>query len=168
MNNTNSHLSLKVAELFQAQGLMLSSAESCTGGLLASEITAIAGSSTYFDRGFITYSNEAKHEVLDVDYALLQHYGAVSESVAAAMARGALIHSHADIAISITGIAGPRSDISAKPVGLVWFGVATKQGVCETRMAQFHGERQQVRAASVGFALEWLIETAQRSRLMCI
>lgn len=110
------------------EGMIIAAAESCTGGMIASAITDVPGASAVFDRGFVTYSNEAKAEMLGVDPALIARHGAVSGPVARAMAIGALLNSRADIAVSVTGVAGPSGGSAAKPVGLVWFGLATKGG----------------------------------------
>jgi nicotinamide-nucleotide amidase len=119
-------LAQQVFEKLSSQGLKLATAESCTGGMVAAAITDIAGSSTIFDRGFVTYSNAAKIELLNVPLELIEQYGAVSEQVASAMAQGAFKNSNADITIAITGIAGPTGGSTEKPVGLVWFAVATR------------------------------------------
>lgn len=134
----------------------LVTAESCTGGLIAAACTDLAGSSDWFERGFVTYSNAAKIELLGVDPALLQRDGAVSESVARAMAQGALQHSHAQVAVAVTGIAGPGGGSAAKPVGTVCFGFALPgQVAVETR--RFGGDRAAVRAATVQHALARLV-----------
>jgi nicotinamide-nucleotide amidase len=112
----------------RSRGLKIATAESCTGGLVAAALTEIAGSSDVFDRGFVTYSNDAKHAVLGVPAAVLKRYGAVSAETAAAMAKGALKHSLADVAIAITGIAGPGGGSKQKPVGLVHFAAARRDG----------------------------------------
>lgn len=138
----------------RGRNLRLCAAESCTGGLIAGLFTSIAGSSDVFERGFVTYSNEAKIETLGVSQDLLQGHGAVSEAVAAAMAEGALVHSHAQIALSVTGIAGPGGGSEEKPVGLVFIGCAGAS--LRTRVSRFtFGDRgrQEVRLASVSEAL---------------
>src|SRR5204862_7509478 len=114
-------LVLQLAELLQQQGRMMATAESCTGGLIAGACTDLAGSSAWFERGFVTYSNEAKTELLGVDTALIEANGAVSEVVARAMAFGAVRHSHAQVGVAVTGLAGPAGGTSDKPVGTVWF-----------------------------------------------
>lgn len=139
----------------RARRWKICTAESCTGGLIAASLTAIAGSSDVVDRGFITYSNAAKTAMLGVDPELITAVGAVSEAVARAMAEGALARSDADIAVSVTGVAGPGGGSADKPVGLVWFGLATKSGVRSERMV-FPGDRTAVRAATVVHALEML------------
>src|SRR5262249_46801518 len=137
-------------------GLKVATAESCTGGLIAATLTAIPGSSDVVERGFITYSNAAKSELLGVSVALIEAVGAVSEPVARQMAEGALRRSAADIAISVTGIAGPDGGSTDKPVGLVWFGVARRGRPPETLRAVFPGDRTEVRRATVARALEML------------
>jgi nicotinamide-nucleotide amidase len=136
----------------RAKGVMLATAESCTGGLIAATLTAIAGSSDVLERGFVTYSNAAKHEQIGVPMPLIQAHGAVSEEVARAMADGALARSRATIAISVTGITGPGGGTAEKPVGLVCFGLA-KTGqpvVSETHILP--GDRAGIRAAAVAHA----------------
>lgn len=147
----------EVLEAARGKGLMLATAESCTGGLLAGALTAIAGSSDVFERGFVTYSNAAKREMLGVREATLDAHGAVSEEVAAEMAQGALDHSDAQVAVSVTGIAGPGGS-EHKPEGRVCFGIATSQGTrAETREFGAIG-RDGVRAASVEHAMTMLVE----------
>jgi len=119
----------RVLEVFRARGLKVATAESCTGGLVAAALTEIAGSSDVLDCGFVTYSNEAKRAMLGVSASTLKRYGAVSGETAAAMAEGALKHSHADIAVAITGIAGPGGGSKDKPVGLVYIGLATPKHI---------------------------------------
>ena len=115
----------RLFELLGARQWTVATAESCTGGMIAAAITDVAGSSSYFERGFVTYSNEAKIEILDVNPVTIQAFGAVSEQCARLMARGAHAHSHADIAVSVTGIAGPGGGTEDKPVGTVFIGLAT-------------------------------------------
>ena len=143
-----------VLDLCRANGLLVATAESCTGGLVAGALTEIAGSSDVVDCGFVTYSNEAKTEMLGVPEALIAAHGAVSEPVAAAMAAGALANSHADVAVSVTGVAGPGGGTPEKPVGLVWFGCAVRAGAVETVSHMFPGNRAAVRAASVAVAFD--------------
>ena len=136
----------------RTKGVMLATAESCTGGLIAATLTAIAGSSDVVDRGFVTYSNEAKAEMIGVPMATIQAHGAVSEEVARAMADGALARSRAAIAVSVTGVAGPGGGSAEKPVGLVWFGLA-RRGVPATGTRRvFPGDRAAIRAATVEHA----------------
>ncbi|KAI93953.1 damage-inducible protein CinA [Rhodomicrobium udaipurense JA643] len=146
--------------------LFIATAESCTGGLVAAALTAVPGSSSAFDRGFVTYSNEAKADMLGVDPALIAAHGAVSKEVALAMAKGALAHSHAGIAVSITGIAGPDGGSAEKPVGLVHFAAArtTGNGVSLLHREERFGDigRAEVRARSVETALVLLIEATSR------
>ncbi|MDR7306718.1 nicotinamide-nucleotide amidase [Rhodoferax saidenbachensis] len=136
---------------------MLATAESCTGGLIAGACTDLAGSSAWFERGFVTYSNAAKTEQLGVDAALIATHGAVSEPVVRAMAQGALQHSHAQVAVAVTGVAGPTGGSADKPVGTVWFGWATPAGV-RSEVQHFAGDRAAVRAATVQHALARLVE----------
>ncbi len=137
----------------RAAGIMLATAESCTGGLIAASLTAIPGSSDVVDRGFVTYTNAAKTELVGVDPAMIEANGAVSEPVARAMAEGALARSRAGIAISVTGIAGPGGDTPTKPVGLVWFGCAKRGGATVSLSHVFPGSRAEVRRATVAEAL---------------
>jgi nicotinamide-nucleotide amidase len=140
----------------RARGWMVATAESCTGGLIAGALTEIAGSSDVVDRGFVTYSNDAKTEMLGVPAAMIAAHGAVSEAVARAMAEGALARSRAQIAIAVTGIAGPGGGSAEKPVGLVWFGCASAHGGSETISRIFPGDRRAVRVATVAAALTML------------
>lgn len=145
------------------RGLMLATAESCTGGMIAAALTDIAGSSAVVDRGFITYSNEAKMEMLGVTGATLAAHGAVSAETARAMAAGALARSRAGLALSVTGIAGPGGGSAEKPVGLVWFGVAEKGRETETHRKIFAGQdRDAVRQNTVGTALELILARLRR------
>ena len=146
-----------VLDTFRARGWKLAMAESCTGGLIVAALTSVAGSSDVVERGFVTYSNESKTELLGVPPALIAAHGAVSEEVAAAMAAGALAHSHADLAVSATGVAGPGGGTAEKPVGLVWFGSAVRAGRPETLSHLFPGDRAAVRAASVAAAFDLLL-----------
>lgn len=140
-------------ERCRARGWMLATAESCTGGLIIARLTDIAGSSDVVDRGFITYSNAAKTEMLGVDAALIARLGAVSKEVALAMAEGARRAAAVDLAIAVTGIAGPGGGSPAKPVGTVFFGIATPNSV-EHDHRVFAGDRRAVRAATLDHALE--------------
>jgi nicotinamide-nucleotide amidase len=143
------------------RGLKLSTAESCTGGLIAGLLTEIAGSSDVVERGFVTYSNAAKTELLGVPEAMLADHGAVSEAVARAMAQGALARSHADIAVAVTGVAGPGGGTAAKPVGLVHIAAARKGGAVLHQECRF-GDigRSAVRIASVRVALQLAAQVA--------
>lgn len=163
--NINYALSQTLGQILASRGLKLGLAESCTGGGVSEEITAVAGSSAWFDRGFVTYSNESKIEQLGVDPETLNHYGAVSAQVAKEMAQGVLKYSNADISLSITGIAGPGGGSLSKPVGLVWFGIANKRtGFCKAQMQNFTGGRKNIRRLAIQFGLEWLIESIRISR----
>ena len=142
---------------------MLATAESCTGGLIAGALTEIAGSSDVVERGFVTYSNAAKAELLGVLPALIARHGAVSEEVAAAMAEGALAHAPVDLAVSVTGIAGPGGGSPDKPVGLIWFGLARRGAAVRAEHHIFPGDRAAIRRATVLRALLLLAEAAQRS-----
>ncbi len=152
----------ELADLLLKKRWLLATAESCTGGLIAAACTDLAGSSAWFERGFVTYSNAAKIELLDVDAALIAQHGAVSEAVARAMAQGVLAKSRAQVAVSVTGVAGPTGGSAAKPVGTVWFGFATSANVVtETRL--FEGDRAAVRQATVQHAFERLIAVVGQS-----
>jgi nicotinamide-nucleotide amidase len=142
---------------FRARGKQIATAESCTGGLIAATLTAIAGSSDVVDRGFVTYSNAAKSDMVGVPAAMIETHGAVSEAVARAMADGALARSLADITIAVTGVAGPGGGSAAKPVGLVWFGCARAGHDTVTWHAVFPGDRAAVRRATVARAFEMLL-----------
>jgi len=146
---------------FRKRGLKLATAESCTGGLVAGVLTEIAGSSGVVERGFVTYSNAAKHELLGVPDEMLAAHGAVSEPVARAMAEGALAHSSADVAVAVTGVAGPDGGTAAKPVGLVHFAAARRGGEILHRECRF-GDigRSQVRLTSVREALQLVLRAA--------
>jgi nicotinamide-nucleotide amidase len=151
----------RLGAVLVARGWRLAAAESCTGGGVAHTITEIAGSSAWFERGFVTYSNEAKHEMLGVPEDTLRMHGAVSAATAEAMVTGALTHSHADLAVAITGVAGPGGGSDEKPVGTVWFAWAVRGHPPEARCDQLDGDRAQVRAASVRIALQGLIEQGE-------
>ena len=146
-----------VADLLIKNGLKLVTAESCTGGLISSACTDLAGSSAWFERGFVTYSNDAKMELLGVEARLLRRAGAVCEGVARAMVVGALAHSHAQVAVAVTGVAGPTGGSPAKPVGTVWFGFAVP-GQVVTEKCHFEGDRAAVRTATVHYAFTRLAE----------
>lgn len=151
------NLAQRVLDKHRKAGLKIATAESCTGGLIGAELTAINGSSDVFERGFITYSNEAKSEMLDVPSSVIERCGAVSAEVAKLMAYGALLNSNADIAVAVTGIAGAGGGTKDKPVGLVYIAIC-KRGLapfCEKYL--FTGDRQSVRSQSVDKALEMLL-----------
>ena len=145
-------LTAQVAEQLLSKKLLMATAESCTGGLIAAACTDLAGSSLWFERGFVSYSNAAKTELLGVPSDLIEAHGAVSEPVARAMVEGALRHSRAQVAVAVTGVAGPGGGSTDKPVGTVWFGWATPDGVVTDKRC-FDGDRQQVREATVQHAL---------------
>ncbi len=144
----------------RAAGTRIATAESCTGGLIAATLTSIAGSSDVFDRGFVTYSNEAKTEMVGVLAELIERHGAVSEPVAEAMAMGTMAHSLASIAVAVTGVAGPGGGSPEKPVGLVCFGLAVIGQPPVTYRKVFPGDRTEVRRATVGQALALVHEAA--------
>ncbi|MDY0330587.1 MAG: CinA family protein [Thiomonas sp.] len=153
-----------VGAAYRLRGWRLATAESCTGGLVSAALTSVAGSSDWFDRGFVTYSNAAKSELLGVDPALFAQVGAVSPEVARAMAIGARQRAGVEVAVAITGIAGPGGGTPQKPVGTVWFGLAWGAGDAvhgETRHALFEGDRARVRLQAAELALRWLLQTAQ-------
>jgi nicotinamide-nucleotide amidase len=141
-------------------GLMVATVESCTGGLVAGALTAVSGSSDVVDRGFVTYSNEAKNELVGVPLQLIEAYGAVSDEVARAMAQGGVERSNAQIAVAITGIAGPSGGTETKPVGLVHFGCFREGGEAALYHEVYKGDRDAVRAASVLQALAMIREAA--------
>jgi nicotinamide-nucleotide amidase len=145
-----------LAEALRARGWRIATAESCTGGLIAATCTALAGSSDWFERGFVTYGNAAKTEQLGVSVLLIAQHGAVSEPVVRAMAEGALLHSVADIAVAVTGIAGPGGATPDKPVGLVWLAVAQRGAATQAERLQLVGDRAAVRAQTVAVALQRL------------
>ena len=151
-----SQLCAQVAQALLAQGWKLATAESCTGGMIAAACTDLAGSSQWFERGFVTYSNEAKVDSLGVDPALIAQHGAVSEQVARAMAFGAVRHSLARAGVAVTGVAGPTGGSTDKPVGTVWFGFHV-DGRLTSETRQFDGDRAAVRAATVQHALRRLL-----------
>ena len=146
----------------ESKGLMLATVESCTGGLLAGCLTAIPGSSAVVERGFVTYSNEAKSELVGVDPALIAAHGAVSHEVAAAMAEGALKHAPVDLAAGITGVAGPGGGSAEKPVGLVFISAASSGGQAMVMENLFPGDREAIRIASVDMALDLLITLSEQ------
>jgi nicotinamide-nucleotide amidase len=150
-------LATRVAEQLNRRSISLATAESCTGGWIATALTAIPGSSAWFERGFVTYSNESKHELLGVRQPTLRSHGAVSEEVAKEMARGALAHSRAQCAVAVTGIAGPDGGSADKPVGTVCFAWAGPGNDVKSVTRRFSGDREEVRRQSVVTALEGVI-----------
>ena len=150
----------QLAHLLPSRGLMLCTAESCTGGLIAAACTDRAGSSVWFERGFVSYSNAAKTDLLGVPADLIVRHGAVSQEVARAMAAGALVHAQAQLAVAVTGVAGPGGGSADKPVGTVWLAWALGSQV-RTELRHFEGDRGAVRQATVVRALQGLIEMLQ-------
>jgi nicotinamide-nucleotide amidase len=153
-------LCTELADALLARQWMLATAESCTGGLIAGACTDLAGSSRWFERGFVTYSNEAKTDSLGVDPASVASHGAVSEIVARAMAFGAVRHSRAQVSVAVTGVAGPTGGSADKPVGTVWFGFSV-DGRLSSEMVRFDGDRAEVREATVRHALTRLLALVQ-------
>ena len=146
----------RLAEALKARGWTLAAAESCTGGLIAAACTSLAGSSDWFERGVVSYSNEAKTELLGVPAALIVSHGAVSAEVARAMVDGMLVRSRADVAVAVTGIAGPSGGTPAKPVGTVWLAIGVRDRSAEARLLQLQGDRAAVRQQTVAHALHAL------------
>jgi nicotinamide-nucleotide amidase len=146
-----------LAQALQTRGWLVATAESCTGGMIAAACTELAGSSQWFERGFVTYSNAAKTDLLGVEPGLITRHGAVSGEVARAMALGAVARSQAQAAVAVTGVAGPGGASPRKPVGMVWFGWATPAGV-SSEVRHFAGDRAAVRHAAVAHALGRLVE----------
>ncbi|MEJ2764073.1 nicotinamide-nucleotide amidohydrolase family protein [Photobacterium sp. MCCC 1A19761] len=155
-------LARELGAALSRQGWMATTAESCTGGGVSMAITEIAGSSAWFDRAFVTYSNEAKQQMLGVAEATLAEHGAVSEPVAAQMATGALAHSAAAISVSVSGIAGPGGGSVLKPIGTVCFAWADQTGWLATETCHFAGDRQAVRTRAVEKALTGLLQRLQQ------
>jgi len=155
---TLDELAGRVGGLLRERNRLLATAESCTGGWVAKCITDIAGSSAWFDRGFVTYSNHAKQDMLDVAATTLEVHGAVSEATVSEMARGALAHSVASIAVAVSGIAGPGGGAPGKPVGTVCFAWVVSDGAPRVETRQFDGDREAVRRQSVVHALEGLVD----------
>ncbi len=155
-------LAAQVGELLKAHGIMLATAESCTGGGVAQAITEISGSSAWFERGFVTYSNVAKMEMLGVRQVTLDEHGAVSELTVREMAEGALQHSHAHVAVAVSGIAGPTGGTPEKPVGTVWFAWSMRNGDTRAQVHHLDGTRSEVRSRSVHIALQGIQELLER------
>lgn len=166
-HDNTSHLVEQLADALLHHGWMLATAESCTGGMIAARCTDLSGSSQWLERGFVSYSNEAKHEMLGVDPALIAQHGAVSAEVAQAMALGALRHSQAQVSLAVTGVAGPTGGSQDKPVGTVWFAWAlpsdsgptlgAETAWVKTECVQFKGDRAAVREATLQHALATLL-----------
>jgi nicotinamide-nucleotide amidase len=152
-----STLAEQIGAALKAHGMMLATAESCTGGGIAEAVTDVSGSSAWFERGFVTYSNVAKAEMLGVRPSTLEAHGAVSEAAVREMAAGALQHSHAQVAVAVSGIAGPTGGTPEKPVGTVWFGWALRDGEVHARLHHLSGDRAAVREQSVQIALQGVL-----------
>ena len=150
-----------LADALRSAGLKIATAESCTGGLIAAACTTIAGSSDWFERGFVTYSNEAKNEMLGVPPALIAAHGAVSEAVARAMAEGAIAYSRAQLAVAVTGVAGPTGGSPSKPVGTVWLAWARAGQTTRSELLKLDGDRRAIREQTVQQALRRLLDAAR-------
>jgi nicotinamide-nucleotide amidase len=159
---SESDLALALGAALRGRGWHLGAAESCTGGLICAACTAQAGSSDWFDRGYVTYSNAAKSELLGVDPALIAEHGAVSPAVARAMVQGVLARAPVQLAVAVTGIAGPTGAVPGKPVGTVWLAWGRGPDAIDAERLQLGGDRAAVRAAAVRAALRRLLEAAQR------
>ena len=161
MNPSFTPLIQQLAQGLLAKGFKIALAESCTGGLLAAQLTSLAGSSDWFERGFVTYSNQAKEESIGVPKEFIERHGAVSEEVARAMAEGVLIHSLAQVSVAITGIAGPGGGSANKPVGMVCFAWGMQENnliQIRSHTKQFSGDRQSIREQACVYAIESLLE----------
>ncbi|MGA8865133.1 MAG: nicotinamide-nucleotide amidase [Gallionella sp.] len=150
-------LAAQVGALLKSHGMMLATAESCTGGGVAQAITEVAGSSAWFERGFVTYSNQSKQQMLGVSESTIRQYGAVSEMTVREMVAGALEHCSAQVALAVSGIAGPDGGTAEKPVGTVWFAWGLRNGETRARRYQLDGNRAEVRAQAVRIALQGII-----------
>lgn len=160
-NVTEAELTALAAQVGQALakgGVMLATAESCTGGWVGRAITSVSGSANWYERGFITYSETAKQEMLGVPAEVLEQHGAVSEATAKAMAQGALAYSHAQVALAVTGVAGPTGGSEHKPVGIVWFAWAAQGRPTQTLCRKLDGDREAIRRQSVAIALDGLLQ----------
>ncbi len=154
-------LSARVGKLLKERGLMLATAESCTGGWVAQVVTSVSGSSEWFDRGFVSYSNHSKQEMLGVRSETLDKHGGVSAEVVQEMATGALANSRAQVSVAISGIAGPSGGTPHKPIGTVWLGWAMEGTEPRCRSTHFAGDREMVRQQAVMAALQGIIETVE-------
>ncbi|MEQ1526725.1 MAG: nicotinamide-nucleotide amidase [Gallionella sp.] len=159
-------LAAQVGATLKAHGMMLTTAESCTGGGVAQAITEVAGCSAWFERGFVTYSNLAKQQMLDVFEATLKQHGAVSEAVVREMVAGALANSTSNIALSVSGIAGPEGGTAEKPVGTVWFAWGIKHGVTIAQRHLLKGNRSEVRSQAVNIALKGVLDLLNQTTKM--
>ncbi|OAT30437.1 putative DNA repair protein [Buttiauxella brennerae ATCC 51605] len=164
-DKTLRQLSRQVGEALGHLGATVTTAESCTGGWIAKVITDLSGSSAWFERGFVTYSNEAKHQMIGVDSATLETHGAVSEAVVREMAQGALYAAVADYAVAVSGIAGPNGGSEEKPVGTVWFGFSSKSEGTIARQQLFSGDRDAIRRQATEYALQTLWEEFLKNKL---
>ena len=164
-DKTLRQLSHQVGEALGHLGATVTTAESCTGGWIAKVITDVSGSSAWFERGFVTYSNEAKHQMIGVDSGTLETHGAVSEAVVREMAQGALYAAAADYAVAVSGIAGPNGGSAEKPVGTVWFGFASKKDGTVAHHQCFDGDRDSVRRQATEYALQTLWEEFLKNKL---
>lgn len=151
-------LAAQIGGLLKAHGMMLATAESCTGGGVAQAVTEVAGSSAWFDSGFITYSNLSKQQMLDVSESALRQHGSVSEAVVREMVAGALRHSSAQVALAVSGIAGPDGGTPDKPVGTVWFAWGMRDGLIQARVHRLDGNRSEVRSRAVRIALQGIVD----------
>ena len=151
-------LAAQVGAALREHGMMLATAESCTGGGVATAVTEIAGSSAWFDRGFVTYADQAKVDMLTVSVGTLSRYGAVSEATVREMVAGALLHSQAHIALAVSGIAGPAGGTPEKPVGTIWFAWGIKGSVCIAKMYLLAGDRGEIRKLAVQVALQGVVD----------
>jgi nicotinamide-nucleotide amidase len=151
-------LAKELGEILIQRGFMLVSAESCTGGWIGQSVTSIPGSSNWYERGFITYSNNSKSEMLGVSHRSLEKYGAVSEQIATEMAAGAISSSHAQISVAVTGIAGPGGAMEGKPVGKICHSWAIKDGLARTSVCFLEGDRESIRKQAVAIALQGTID----------
>jgi nicotinamide-nucleotide amidase len=159
-------LAAQVGGALKSHGMSLATAESCTGGGIAQAVTGIAGSSAWFDRGFVTYSNQSKQQMLGVQESTLIAYGAVSEAVVREMAEGALANSTAQCSLAVSGIAGPDGGTPDKPVGTVWFAWALANGLTTVARHQFSGNRDEVRAQAVRVAMQGVLERLSKNTLL--
>lgn len=155
-------LAERVGKALKAKGMMMASAESCTGGWIAQAVTAVPGSSEWFERGFVTYTYISKREMLGVKSETLDAHGAVSEQTVREMTAGALARSHAQVAVSVSGTAGPSGGTLQKPVGTVCFGWGATGGMVQTAVEHFDGDREAVRRQSVAFALERVLAVVDK------
>ncbi len=158
MNSAHIKLAEEVGALLLENELKLATAESCTGGGIAAAVTDVAGSSGWFDRGFVAYSNKAKQDLLGVNEATIARHGACSTPVACEMALGAVANSLANVAVSVTGIAGPSGGTDAKPVGSIWVAWADNSGIIKSNEVRFHGNRESIRSSTVEHALRGVKE----------